>query len=87
MFGDYEKAVKAVARNEHGGVRFHDLRDMAGTWLADDGMPPHKIAVVLGHENATTTMQYYVRRVEDWDAVRRTMGDGDDDGSDGILVS
>ncbi|MGY1895848.1 hypothetical protein [Nocardia gipuzkoensis] len=29
----------------------------------------------LGHENATTTMQYYVRPVEDWDAVRKTMGD------------
>ncbi|MBF6473712.1 MULTISPECIES: tyrosine-type recombinase/integrase [Nocardia] len=90
VFGNFDKAVQAVARNEHGGVRFHDLRDMAGTWLADDGMPPHKIAVVLGHENATTTMQYYVRRVEDWDAVRKTMGDGDDsddDGSDGVLVS
>ncbi len=43
-------------------------------------MPPHKIAVVLGYENATTTMQYYVRRVEDWDAVRKTMDDSDDAG-------
>jgi len=77
VFGKYEQAVKMVARNESGGVRFHDLRDMFGTWLADDGLPPHKLAVVIGHENATTTMQYYVRRSEDHDAVRRSLGDDD----------
>lgn len=75
VFGQYEQAVRAVARNEHGGVRFHDLRDMFGTWLADDGMEPHKIAVVIGHENATTTMQYYVRPTRDYESVRRSMGD------------
>ncbi|WP_157111674.1 hypothetical protein [Nocardia beijingensis] len=48
--------------------------------MDEEGMPPHKIAVVLGYENATTTMQYYVRRVEDWDAVRKTMDDSDDAG-------
>lgn len=79
VFGKYEQAVKMVARNESGGVRFHDLRDMFGTWLADDGLPPHKLAVVIGHENATTTMQYYIRRTEDHDAVRRSLGDDDDD--------
>ncbi|MGW0180034.1 tyrosine-type recombinase/integrase [Nocardia sp. NPDC003345] len=75
VFGKYEQAVQMVARHEHGGVRFHDLRDMFGTWLADDGMEPHKIAVVIGHENPTTTMQYYIRLTEDYDAVRRSMGD------------
>ena len=77
VFGKYEQAVRMVARNEAGGVRFHDLRDMFGTWLADDGLPPHKLAVVIGHEDATTTMQYYVRRTEDHDAVRRSMGDSE----------
>lgn len=74
VFGKYEQAVRAVARNEHGGVRFHDLRDMFGTWLADDGMEPHKIAVVIGHESAMTTMQYYVRPTQDYDSVRWSMG-------------
>lgn len=82
VFGKYEQAVQMVARNEAGGVRFHDLRDMFGTWLADDGMEPHKIAVVIGHENATTTMQYYIRPTEDYDAVRRSMGD-DEGGPEG----
>ncbi|MFI7192868.1 tyrosine-type recombinase/integrase [Nocardia nova] len=75
VFGNYDQAVKMVARSEHGGVRFHDLRDMFGTWLADDGMAPHKIALVIGHENVATTYEHYIRKTHDFDAVRRSMGD------------
>ncbi|MFD3510889.1 tyrosine-type recombinase/integrase [Nocardia sp. NPDC058666] len=75
VFGKYDQAVRMVARSESGGVRFHDLRDMYGTWLADDGVPPHKIAVVMGHENVATTYQHYIRKTDDHDAVRRSMGD------------
>jgi integrase len=41
-----------------------------GTWLADDGIVPNKLAKVMGHEDIATTMQLYVRRTEDHDAIR-----------------
>jgi len=37
-FGRESEAVQHVARNQHGGLRFHDLRHSYGTWLADDGI-------------------------------------------------
>ena len=82
VFGNYEHAVKHVAVKEIGGLRFHDLRDCYGTWLADDGVEPHKIAKVMGHEKMTTTMQFYIRRQDDHDAIRGALGD-DEDGDDG----
>ncbi|QIS00942.1 tyrosine-type recombinase/integrase [Nocardia brasiliensis] len=82
VFGKYEQAVKHVAANEAGGLRFHDLRDCYGTWLADEGVEPHKIAKVMGHEKMTTTMAFYIRRQDDYDAVRGALGD-DEDGDDG----
>jgi len=51
-------------------LRFHDLRHSYGTWLADDGIVPNKLAKVMGHEDIATTMQLYVRRTEDHDAIR-----------------
>jgi integrase len=69
-FGRESEAVQHVARNQHGGLRFHDLRHSYGTWLADDGIVPNKLAKVMGHEDIATTMQLYVRRTEDHDAIR-----------------
>ncbi|WP_216911503.1 tyrosine-type recombinase/integrase [Nocardia noduli] len=80
LFGKSEQAIRHVAVHESGGLRFHDLRDCYGTWLADDGVEPHKIAKVMGHEKITTTMQFYVRRQDDYDAIRGAMGDDEDDG-------
>lgn len=74
VFGKYEQAVQHVARSEHGGLRFHDLRHSYGTWLADDGIPPHRLAKIMGHENVTTTMQLYVRRTDDHDTIRESLG-------------
>ncbi|MEV6274454.1 tyrosine-type recombinase/integrase [Nocardia sp. NPDC051832] len=87
VFAKYDQAVKHVARYEHGGLTFHDLRHSYGTWLADDGIPPHRLAKIMGHENVTTTMQLYVHRTDDHDTVRGSLGDEDDDDSDGVLVS
>ncbi|MCX4093656.1 tyrosine-type recombinase/integrase [Nocardia sp. alder85J] len=78
VFARYEQAVVHVARSEHGGLRFHDLRHSYGTWLADDGIPPHRLAKILGHEEVTTTMQLYVRRTDDHDGIRGLLGDGAD---------
>ncbi|MEV6101047.1 site-specific integrase [Nocardia sp. NPDC051981] len=78
VFGNYDQAVRHVARHEFGGLRFHDLRHSYGTWLADDGVEPNKIARVMGHENITTTLQLYVRRTYDADTIRGLLGDGDE---------
>jgi integrase len=53
-FGREFEAVQHVARNQHGGLRFHDLRHSYGTWLADDGIVPNKLAKVMGHEDIAT---------------------------------
>ena len=74
VFAKFEQAVRHVARHEFGGLRFHDLRHSYGTWLADDGLPVHKIAKVMGHENIATTMQLYVRWTEDHSAIRNLFG-------------
>jgi integrase len=82
VFAKYEQAVRHVAVHEFGGLRFHDLRDFYGTLLADQGVPVHKLAKVMGHEKITTTMQFYIRRQDDHDAIRNALG-GDEDGDDG----
>lgn len=75
VFGKYDQAVQQVARGEYGGLRFHDLRHSYGTWLADDGIPPHRLAKIMGHENTTTTMQLYVRRTDDHASIRESLGE------------
>jgi hypothetical protein len=37
----------------------------------------------MGHENVTTTLQLYVRKTEDHDAILDVLGD-DDDGAAGL---
>lgn len=78
VFDQYEHAVRQVALKEAGGFRFHDLRDFYGTMLADQGLPPHKVAKVMGHEKSTTTMQFYIRHRDDFDAIRGALGDEDE---------
>jgi hypothetical protein len=43
-----------AGRNQQRGLRFHDLRHSYGTWLADDGIIPNKLAKVMGHEDIAT---------------------------------
>jgi integrase len=50
------------------GFMISDTR--TGRGLADDGIVPNKLAKVMGHEDIATTMQLYVRRTEDHDAIR-----------------
>jgi integrase len=76
-----------VARQQFGGLRFHDLRHSYGTWLADDGVPVNKVQKVMGHENVTTTLQLYVRKTEDHGAILDVLNDQDpDDGAAGIAI-
>jgi hypothetical protein len=58
-FGSYRHAVKVVAHGAAGGITFHGLRHSCATWLVDDGVPVNTAQKVLGHENASTTLQLY----------------------------
>ncbi|MDT7723445.1 MAG: hypothetical protein QOI21_21 [Actinomycetota bacterium] len=86
-FDTHRKAVVHVARHQAGGLRFHDLRHSYGTWLADEGVPVNKLQKVMGHENVITTLQLYVRKTEDHEAILDVLNDDDpDDGAAGALI-
>ncbi len=64
-----------MARHQHGGLRFHDLRHSYATWLVDDGVPPNMVQRVMGHERATTTLDLYTRRTDNSDRILRALDD------------
>lgn len=49
---------KMLADAEIDGLRFHDLRHTAASWLSDTGAPLQVIADQLGHKNLQTTKKY-----------------------------
>ncbi|HEX3813715.1 MAG TPA: tyrosine-type recombinase/integrase [Mycobacteriales bacterium] len=67
-FESIGEAVKHVARTAAGGIRFHDLRHSYATWLVSDGVPVNDVQRVMGHENASTTLDRYTHSSLDWDA-------------------
>ena len=75
-------AVKLVARNQAGGLRFHDLRHSYATWLVDDGVPPNMVQRVMGHERSSTTLDLYTRRTDNSDRILRALDDEDDGGEE-----
>lgn len=58
--GTEQRAVTEVARRAHGGLTFHQLRHSYGIWLMDDGVPINDAQVLMGHEKASTTLDFYV---------------------------
>ncbi|GIG90940.1 tyrosine-type recombinase/integrase [Plantactinospora endophytica] len=69
-------AVAHVAQNAVGGLRFHDLRHSYATWLVTDGVPVNLVQRVMGHEQASTTLNRYTHTPDDYaDRVRRTFAD------------
>jgi integrase len=84
-FRTHRQAVMHVAHHQFGGLRFHDLRHSYGTWLADDGVPVNKVQKVMGHENVTTTLQLYVRKTEDPDAILGVLNDEQDEDGGGAV--
>lgn len=40
-------------------MRFHDLRHCYATWLVSDGVPINEVQRLLGHEQASTTLDRY----------------------------
>lgn len=90
LFDGEAAAVKHIAREHSGGLRFHDLRHSYATWLVDDGVPPNMVQRVMGHERSSTTLDLYTRRTEDPTRILRALDDVDeddpDDGPAGALV-
>jgi integrase len=78
-------------------LRFHDLRHSYATWLVTDGVPINVIQRVMGHANASTTLNRYTHAPADYQDrvraafeaaaddpltfLRRDRPDDDDDGS------
>ncbi|MCU1626089.1 MAG: hypothetical protein JWP64_1038 [Pseudonocardia sp.] len=73
------QAVQHVARNQAGGLRFHDLRHSYATWLVDDGVPPNMVQRVMGHERSSTTLDLYTRRTDNSDRILDALNDPDDE--------
>src|SRR3954451_3381511 len=67
-------AVALVARSAHGGLRFHDLRHSYATWLVSDGVPINDVQRVMGHEQASTTLNMYTHAASEQDRYARVLG-------------
>jgi integrase len=81
------QAVALVARGQHGGLRFHDLRHSYATCLVDDGVPPNMVQKVMGHEKSATTLDFYTRRTDDPTRILQALDDDDPDDLGGVLTS
>ncbi len=58
------------------GLRFHDLRHCYATWLASDGTPINLVQAVLGHEQASTTLDRYTHTPSGYgDRIRSVFAD------------
>jgi integrase len=47
-------------------MRFHDLRHSYATWLVTDGVPINLVQRVMGHEQASTTLNRYTHTPDDY---------------------
>ncbi|MFJ5668175.1 tyrosine-type recombinase/integrase [Micromonospora chalcea] len=67
-FTTEREAVACVATKAVGGMRFHDLRHAYATWLVTDGVPINLVQRVMGHEQASTTLNRYTHTPDDYAA-------------------
>ncbi len=66
-FTTEREALAHVADHAAGGLRFHDLRHSYATWLVSDGVPVNIVQRVMGHEQASTTLNRYTHTPDDYD--------------------
>lgn len=79
-FTTEREAVDCVATKAAGGLRFHDLRHCYATWLVSGGVPVNVVQAVMGHEQASTTLNRYTHTPADFHAsVRRVFNGSADD--------
>jgi len=64
-------AVAHLVKVVPGGLRFHDLRHSYATWLISDGVPVNDVQQVMGHEQASTTLNRYTHPSHDGHARLR----------------
>ncbi|MEV1286352.1 site-specific integrase [Micromonospora sp. NPDC049679] len=75
-FATEREAVGQVAKQAASGLRFHDLRHSYATWLVSSGVPINDVQKVMGHEQASTTLNRYTHGSDDRDArVRGALAD------------
>lgn len=70
------EAVALVVRHAAGRLRFHDHRHSYATWLISNGVPVNDVQRVMGHEQASTTLNRYTHQSGDqgqW--VRNALAD------------
>lgn len=70
-FATEREAVAHVAAHAAGGLRFHDLRHCYATWLVSAGVPVNVVQAVMGHEQASTTLNRYTHTPADFHRVVR----------------
>ena len=79
-FPTEREAFDCVATKAAGGLRFHDLRHCYATWLVSSGVPVNIVQAVMGHEQASTTLNRYTHTPADFhESVRRVFGRSADD--------
>jgi integrase len=70
-FTTHRDAVAHVAVKAAGGLRFHDLRHGYATWLVSTGVPVNVVQAVMGHEQASTTLNRYTHTPADFHRLIR----------------
>lgn len=68
VFPTEREALAHVVEHAAGGLRFHDLRHSYATWLVSDGVPINAVQKVMGHEQASTTLNRYTHTPDDFGA-------------------
>ena len=58
----FAHAAKVAPRD---ALHFHDLRHCYATWLVSRGVPINVVQKVLGHEQASTTLNRYTHTPDD----------------------
>jgi len=75
-FTTEREAIAYVAARAKGGLRFHDLRHSYATWLITEGVPVNVVQRVMGHQQASTTLNRYTHAPGDYqDRVRSVFAD------------
>nr|WP_230417161.1 tyrosine-type recombinase/integrase [Micromonospora tarapacensis] len=70
-FTTHREAAAHVAVKAAGGLRFHDLRHGYATYLISSGVPVNVVQAVMGHEQASTTLNRYTHTPADFHRVIR----------------
>jgi len=66
-FATEREALAHIVEHAAGGLRFHDLRHSYATWLVSDGVPVNIVQRVMGHEQASTTLNRYTHTPDGYD--------------------